>query len=78
MKTNTIARKESKNRPGKGKPTAKNDEYETMMMCWENLEDPSAKEPHEESENEGEKPIEKMQKPKHQEQHVEPTLNTGN
>ena len=43
MKANTIARKESKNRPGKGKPTAKNDEYEAMMMCWERLERPFSK-----------------------------------
>ena len=49
-----------------------------MMMYWENLKDPQAKEPQEESENEGEKPIKKMQKLKHEEEHVEPTLNTGN
>ena len=78
MKTNTMARKESENRPGKGKPTAKNKENKTRMMCWENLKDPLAKEPHEESENKGEKPIKKMQKPKHEEEHVEHTLNTGN
>ena len=65
MKTNTIAGKESKNTPGKGKPEAKNEENKTMMMYWENLKDPQAKEPQEESENEGEKPIKKMQKLKH-------------
>ena len=78
MKTNTIARKESKNRHEKGKPTAENKENETTMMCWENLKDPMAKEHHEESENEGEILIEKMQEPKHEEEHVEPTLYTGN
>ena len=78
MKTNTIARKESKNRPGKGKPMAENEENETAMMCWEDLKDSQEKEPHEESENKGEKPVENMQKPKHEEEHVEPTLNTGN
>ena len=31
-----------------------------------------------ELENKEEKPIEKMQKSKHEEEHVEPTLNTGN
>ena len=37
MKTNTIARKESKNRPGEGKPTTENEGNETTMMCLENL-----------------------------------------
>ena len=78
MKTNTIARKESKNRPGKGKPMAESEENETMMMCWEDLKDSPGKEPHTESENKGEKPIEMTQKPKDEEEHVEPTLNTGN
>ena len=78
MKTNTITRVESKNMPGKGKPMAKSEENETAMMCLGNLKDPPGKEPHEESENEGEKPVEKMQKPKHEEEHVEPTLITGN
>ena len=78
MKTSTIARKESKNRPGRGKPMAENEENVTAMMCWENMKDSLGKEPHVESENEGEKPIEKMQKPKDEEEHVKPTLNKGN
>ena len=78
MKTNTIARKESKNRPGRGKPMAENEENVTAMMCWENMKDSLGKEPHVESENEGEKPIEKMQKPKDEEEHVKPILNKGN
>ena len=48
------------------------------MMCWENLKDSQGKEPHIESENEGEKSVKKMQKPKDEEEHVEPSLNTGN
>ena len=55
-----------------------NKENETVMMCWEVLKDSLRKEPHVESENKGEKPVEKMQKPKDEEEHVEPTLNTGN
>ena len=78
MKTNTIARLESKIRPGKGKPTAESEESETAMMCWENWKDSLGKEPHTESENEGEKPVKKTQKPKDEEEHVKPTLNTGN
>ena len=48
------------------------------MMCWEDLKDSPRKEPHTESENAGEKPIEKMQKPTDEEEHVKPTLKTGN
>ena len=48
------------------------------MMCWEVLKGSPRKEPHEESENDGEKPVKKMQKQKDEEEHVEPTLNKGN
>ena len=57
MKTNTIIRMKNKNRPGKGKPTAKSEENKTVMMCWEDLKDSLGKEPHIESENEREKPV---------------------
>ena len=46
-------------------------------MCWEALNDFLKKELCIESKNEGEKPVEKMQKQKDEEQHVKPTLNTG-
>ena len=36
------------------------------------------KEPCKEQENAEEKPIKMMEKSKHEEEHVEPTLNTGN
>ena len=78
MKTNAIARMKGKNRHEEGKPTTKNEENETVMMCWEVLKGSLKKEPHEESENEGEKPVKKTQKQKHEEEHVEPTLNKGN
>ena len=55
----------------------KNEETETTMMCWEAMNDFLKKKPHEELKNEGEKPIRKTQKLKHEE-HVELTLNTGN
>ena len=41
------------------------------------MKDSLRKETYKESENEGEKPIKKMQKPKDEEEHVEPTLNTA-
>ena len=78
MKSKTIARMESKNRPEKDKLTAESEENTTAMMYWENLKDSLGKEPHEESENKGKKSIEKMQKPKDEEKHVDSTLYTGN
>ena len=48
------------------------------MMCWETMNNFTKEEPHKEPEKLVKKPIEKMEKPKHEEEHVEPTLNTGN
>ena len=59
MKTNTIIRMKDKNSPEKGKFTAEKEENETTMMCWEVWKDSPRKEPHIESENEREKPVEK-------------------
>ena len=78
MKTNAIIRMKDKNRPRKGKTKTENEENETAMMCWEALNDSLRKEPHKESENEGEKPIKKKQKQKDEEECVKPTLNKGN
>ena len=78
MKTNTIVRMKDKNRSEKDRSMAESEENETVMMCWEDLKDSLRKEPPVESENEGEKPVEKMQKPKDEEEHVKPILNTGN
>ena len=48
------------------------------MMCWEAVNDFLEKEPRKEQKNEEEKPVEKMEKSKHEEEHVKPTLNTDN
>ena len=77
-KTDTIERMEDGNIPIKSKPMTKNEEVETMMMCWEAVNDFLNKEPCKGSKNKEEKPIEKTEKSKHEEEHVEPTLNTGN
>ena len=69
---------ERQRRPRKGEPMTENEKNETWMMCWEAMNDSPKKELHIESENKGEKPIEKMQKQKDEEEHVEPTLNKGN
>ena len=70
-------RMKGKNRPRESKSMTENKEKETVMMYWEALNDFPKKEPHEGMKNEGGKPIGKMPK-NHEEQHVEPTLNTGN
>ena len=48
------------------------------MMCWESTESLAEKEHHEEPEKMANKLIETTEKQKHEEEHVEPTLNTGN
>ena len=78
MKSKTIARMENKNRLEKDKLTAESEENETAMMCWGNLKDSPGKKPHEESENKRKKSIEKTQKPKDEEEHVNSTLYMGN
>ena len=78
MKTNAIDRMGDGNRPIKSKPTTRNKEVETAMMCWGAVKDFSNKEPHKGSKNIEEKPVKKMEKSNHDEEHVEPNLNIGN
>ena len=47
------------------------------MMCWECMSNFTEEEPPKEQEKVAKKPIEKTEKPKHEEEHVGPTLNTG-
>ena len=56
----------------------KDGEVEATMMCWEVMNDLPKEEPHKEQGKVEKKPIEKTEKPKHEEEHVEPTLNIGN
>ena len=56
----------------------KKDNVESAMMCWESTESLAEKEHREESEKMANKLVETTQKQKHEEEHVEPTLNTGN
>ena len=55
----------------------KNEKVKSAMMCWESASNLTEEEPHKEPEKVAKKPIEKMEKPKHEEEHVGPTLNTG-
>ena len=48
------------------------------MMCCEAMNDLPEEEPHKEQEKIEKRPVEKMEKPKHEEEHVESTLNIGN
>ena len=58
--------------------TTKKDNVESAMMCWESTESLAEKEHPEEPEKMAIKLVETMEKQKHEEEHVEPTLNTGN
>ena len=58
--------------------TTKKDNVESAIMCWESTESLSEKEYREEPEKMANKLVETMEKQKHEEEHVEPTLNTGN
>ena len=57
---------------------AESEENETVMMCWEDLDDSLGKEPYEETNDKEKKPVEEMQKPKDEEEHVNSTLHMGN
>ena len=61
----------------KSDSTTKNNKVESAMMCWELTSDFSKEETHEEPEKVAKKPAEKMEKQKHEEEHVGPTLDTG-
>ena len=59
-------------------PTIKKDNVESAMMCWESTENLAEEEPHGEPEKVANKLVEMTGKQKHEEEHVEPTLHTGN
>ena len=58
--------------------TTKKDNVESVMMCWESTESLEEEEYREEPEKMANKLVETMEKQKHEEEHVEPALNTGN
>ena len=77
-KSDTTNRMEDEIRTKKSKSTTKNEEVETAMMCWEAMSNFPEEEPHKEPEKIEKKPVKKTEKPKHEEEHVGPTLNMGN
>ena len=62
----------------KDESTTKRDIVESAMMCWECTESLAEKEPHNELKKVTNKPVETTEKQKHEEEHVGPTLDTGN
>ena len=77
MKSKTITRIKTKNRPEKDKQTDDSEENKAMM-CWENLKDSMGKESYEETDDEEKNPVKEMQEPKDEEEHVDSTLQMGN
>ena len=59
-------------------PTIKKNNVESAMMCWESTENLTEEEPRGEPEKVANKLVETTEKQKHEEEHVEPTLYTGN
>ena len=78
MKPNATDRMEDELRTKKSKSMIKNKEAKVVMICWEATNNFPEEEPHKEPEKVENKPIKKTEKPKHEEEHVKPTLNTGN
>ena len=76
-KHNGMDKMEAELKTVKSDSTTKNDKVESAMMCWELTRDSSKQETHEEPEKVAKKPVEKMEKRKHEEKHVGPTLDTG-
>ena len=77
-KSDATVRMEDEIRNKKSRSMIKNGELKTAMMCWEVMNDLLEEEAHKELEKVEKKPIEKTEKQKHEEEHVEPTLNIGN
>ena len=59
-------------------PTTKKDNVESAMMCWEPIENLEEEEPRDEQEEKANMLVETTEKQKHEEEHVGPTLVTGN
>ena len=62
----------------KDEPATKRDIVESAMMCWESTESLAEEEPHDKPKKVTNKPVETTEKQKHEEEHVRPTLDTGN
>ena len=77
-KHDEINKKAAESKTVRNESTTKKDNVESAMMCWESAESFVEKEHREEPEKMTNKPVETTEKQKHEEEHVEPTLNIGN
>ena len=71
-------KKVAESRTVRDESTTKKENVESAMMCWEPTEILAEKEHCEEPEKMANKLVKMTEKQKHEEEHVEPTLNTGN
>ena len=76
-KHDEINKKAAKLKTVRIESTTKKDNIESAMMCWESAESFVEKEHREEPEKMTNKPVKTTEKQKHEEEHVEPTLNIG-
>ena len=60
----------------RSKSMTKNEQVESVMMFWESSSSFMEEEHHKEPEKVAKKPIDNTEQPKHEEEHVGPTLNT--
>ena len=78
LKYDTTDKMEVELKTMRSKCTTKNKNVKSAMICWESTRNFTEEEPHKEQEKVAKKPVEKTEKQNHEEEHVEPTLNTGN
>ena len=78
LKHDETNKKVAKLKTVRNESTTKKDIVESAMICWESTESLAEKEHREEPEKMANKLVETTEKQKHEEEHVEPTLNTGN
>ena len=62
----------------RSKSMTKTKKVKSTMMCWESMSNFMEEKPHKEPEKVAKKPVKKTEKLKNEEEHVEPTPNTGN
>ena len=77
LKHNGMNKMEVELKTMKSESMTKNKIVESAMMCWEPTNNLSEEKPHEEPEKVTKKPVEKMEKQKHGEEHVRPTVDTS-
>ena len=78
LKHNETDKKVDELKTIRDEPMIKKDNIESAMMCWEYTENLAEEEPRREPEKVANKLVEMTEKQKHEEEHVEPTLYTGN